>query len=61
MIEKYIEFKMFFEYELPFIILGVIAGIYLLLVIVAKIADEWEKRQQKKSEKYFGKEKEGSE
>lgn len=60
MIEKYIGFKMFFEYTLPFILLGIAIAIWVTCVIIGKIIIAWEKRQKKLHEKYF-EEKEGAE
>ena len=53
MVEKYIKFKMFFEYELPLIILGVLTVIFLFLVICGLIIDKWNKRQKKHIDEYF--------
>lgn len=54
MIEKYIELKMFFEYKLPLFILGIIAGIFVLSLVISLLNNWHEKRQQKMSEKYWG-------
>lgn len=58
MIEKYVEMKIFVEYTLPLIIFGIIVVIVIILCLVAKIGDAWEKRQQKRIDKYFAKKEE---
>jgi hypothetical protein len=56
MIEKYIAFKMFFEYELPLILLALGGIIFIGCIVVGKIIDTMEKREKKRMEKYFGEE-----
>lgn len=56
MIEKYIQFKIFFEYKLPLIVLGIIVAIIIILSIVGKIIDAWEKRQKRYIDKKFSEE-----
>lgn len=56
MIDKYIELKMFFDYQLPLILLGLGVCIYGSIIIIAKIMDWYEKRQKKMMDKYFGEE-----
>lgn len=46
MLEKYAQLKIFFEYKLPFIVLGIIVAIMIILSIVGKIIDAWEKKQK---------------
>lgn len=60
MIEKYVEMKMFFEYTLPFILLGIGISIWVACVIIGKIINVWEKRQKKQIDKYFAEEEGGT-
>ena len=60
MIEKYVGIKMFFEYTLPLILLGIVVSIWVVCVIIGKIISAWEKRQKKQIDKYFAEE-EGAE
>lgn len=60
MVEKYMQMKMFFEFKLPFIVLGIIAAIYVIAMIVARIIDAYEKRQKKNIDKYFSEEEGGT-
>lgn len=56
MIERYIEWKMFFEITLPMILGCGVFGIFISLIIVGKIIDWREKRYKKLADKYFSEE-----
>lgn len=47
MIERYVQLKIFFEYKLPLIVLGIIVAIIIILIIVEKVINVWEKRQKR--------------
>lgn len=50
--EKYFTFKYYCEIA-GLIICAVVLGIMILLMIIAAASDAWEKRQKKKSDKYW--------
>lgn len=56
MLEKYVQLKIFFEYKLPLIVLGIIVAIIVILSISGKIIDAWEKRQKRYIDKKFSEE-----
>lgn len=50
--ERYFTFKYYCEIT-GLIICAVVFGIMVLLMIIAAASDAWEKRQKKKSDKYW--------
>lgn len=59
MLEKYMHFKMFFDYQLPLILICISGGIYISLLIIGKIIETWDKRQKRLTDKFCNEE-EGS-
>ncbi len=55
MLEKYLELAIFFEYTLPFIILGAIAVLSIFCFIIVLFIDWWKKRQRKMNDRYYKK------
>lgn len=53
MIEKYIQYRMFVDFKLPLIIIGVIIACIVFLFIAAWISGKWQKRQQEQIDKWF--------
>lgn len=53
MIEKYIQYRVFVDFKLPLIIVGVIIACIVFLLVAAWISDKWQKRQQEQIDRYF--------